>query len=116
VTNEEVIDVIIAVLDGQQRRKEFNGRREFYAACDTQVCQRCLSTARLEYDEIWCCPRCGSLKHLFEEHSYGRLEVPSGANGGYFPIASKRVTGYYVDDPNGGYRTPARVWVQGDIE
>lgn len=86
------------------------------AASDAVICQRCFSTARYidaEGDEC-SCPRCGILRW---EWKYNKIEpsLGMGERGGWFPVAPKGYTGYYIDNPSphAGFREPARIWVEG---
>lgn len=76
-----------------------------------EPCLRCLSTCRHttdgtvngSYIEDACCPNCG-----YVVWARGDKE---GTARGYHPFASKEETGYFVDSPSGGYRTPAKIWI-----
>lgn len=98
------------------RRREDRAAVFGAAASDAVICQRCYGVARYadaEGDEC-VCPRCGILRW---EWKANKIEPTPGMGslGGWFPVAPKTVTGYYVDNPHpyAGLREPARIWVEG---
>lgn len=84
---------------------------------DTVVCQRCLGIAALDMSyESYECRNCGTLEwRWLSEDPREKPLLHLAVDGGYFPLADKKETGYFIDNPHlgAGLRSPAKLWMEG---